>query len=174
MDKLIPGLITAGIVIVLFGIMWRSWRRRTARDAEHALSPVPESFAPSDAYDIQYVATTRSGEPLERLALPGLGFRGVGTLSIAPAGASLAVTGERPAFLPAASLRSAHTAQVAIDRVVEPGGLVCIAWTLLDGSECDSYVRFRVSADQPRALAAIRHLIPTDRARSDLESESNA
>ncbi|QPZ39992.1 hypothetical protein [Paramicrobacterium chengjingii] len=174
MDRLVPGLIIAGIVVVLFSMMWRSWRRRTVRDANHGLVPVPAHFAPTDTFDVQYVATTRAGEPLERLALPGLGFRGFGTLSIMSVGASLAVAGERPAFLPAESLRSVHTSQVAIDRVVEPDGLVCISWTLLDGTECDSYVRLREPADQPRTLAAISDLIPTDRARSDFESESNA
>lgn len=174
MDRLVPGLIIAGIVVVLFSTMWRSWHRRTVRDAGHSLAPVPERFTPSHAFEVQYVATTRSGEPLERLALSGLDFRGFASLSVASVGVCLAVRGERPAFLPAESLRSVHTSQVAIDRVVEPGGLVCITWTLLDGTACDSYVRLREPADQPRTLAAITDLIPTDRDRSDLESESNA
>lgn len=174
MDRLTSGLLLVVVVVALFAVMWRSWRRRTSRDAAHGLTSVPTSFTATHDVEVQYVATTWAGAPLERLALPGLGFRGFGALTVGAAGVAIAVNGEEPVFIAAGELRFVTTSHVVIDRVVEPGGLVCIAWTLPDGTPCDSYVRFLEPSDQPRALVAISDLIPTDRPRSDIESENNA
>ncbi|GAB2515085.1 hypothetical protein [Paramicrobacterium agarici] len=174
MDKVIPGLILAALVLLIFTVMWRSWRRRSSVDAEHGVTAIPSSFSPTAEFDVQYVATTRAGEPLERLALPGLAFRGTGRLQMAPSGIALGVDGEQPVFVPGSALRNVDTSNVVIDRVVEPGGLVRISWTLADGTLCDSYVRLREPSNQPTMCAAISNLIQNVRDHSDRESESNA
>lgn len=174
MDKLVPGLIIVAIVVLVFAVMWRSWRRRASTDAAHGVDGIPEGYASDQDFAIQYVATTKADQPLERLALPGLGFRGYARLSVAAVGASITVTGEDAVFLPAPSLRGIDTAHVTIDRAVEPGGLVRISWTLPDGIPCDSYVRFIDPSDQRPALDALQRVIPTHRAQSDSESESKA
>ncbi|WP_437584924.1 hypothetical protein ACSAGD_06620 [Paramicrobacterium sp. CJ85] len=174
MDKLIPGLIVAAIIAVLLALMWNAWRRRRTADAAHAAEPVPGSYAPTREFDVQYVATTRAGQPLERLALPGLGFRGPASLGVASTGIRLEVRGERAAFIPASAVRDVDTSRVAIDRVVERDGLVRIGWTVPDGTACDSYVRLREPSEQPRALEALTALRTTDQASTASDSESTA
>jgi hypothetical protein len=124
------GALVGALVVGLAGwLMWRSWRRRSRRDAAIGSYPVPTGLGePSVDAEVLYVATTPAGRPLERLALPGLGFRGAGHVAIHPEGVLLRIAGEQPTFVPAPQLVGAGTASYAIDRGVEPDGLVAITW----------------------------------------------
>ncbi|SEC22750.1 hypothetical protein SAMN04489806_2908 [Paramicrobacterium humi] len=173
MDKVIPGLIVAAIVVVIFAAMWAGWRRRTRRDAGHAPASVPADFAVLEEYETLYVATTERDAPLERLAVPGLAYRAAARLLIGSNGLALEIPGERTTFLPARQLRGIRTAQMTIDRVVEADGLLLLAWTLPDGTDCDSYLRVRDGSEQPAVIDAITNLIPTYPADSAAESENN-
>ena len=75
-----------------------------------------------------YVATTPTGDPLERLAVQGLAFRGTARIEVVPEGMVLRVAGEQASFLPADRIVSAGEASYAIDRGVEPEGLVAVTW----------------------------------------------
>jgi hypothetical protein len=145
MDRLGPTLIIVGIVVLIFLAMWWGWRRRGRRDAGLvAPTTIPASGARGDVratVDAFYVATTKHDEPMERLAIAGMAFRGRGTAEVSGAGVLLDVTGERDVFLTAESIDDVGQATWAIDRVVEKDGLVRIAWRIDASTVVDSYLR---------------------------------
>jgi len=178
-DKLGPTLIIVAIIIVVFGAMWWGWRRRSNRDA--ALRPtqtVPADLGAVRAeLDAFYVATTEHGAPLERLAIRGLSFRGRARLTIADAGMIIAVTGEKDVFIPAPEISSFGTANVTIDRVVESGGLVRLAWRIGtaagtgSGELVDSYIRVVDPGDRATLLSAVHSIAP---AASDADNPTSS
>jgi hypothetical protein len=103
-----------------------------------------------------YVATTRHGEALERLAIRGLGFRSRVDVTVTDRGVALDLVGQPRMFIPVAHRRR-RPRTVAIDRVVEPGGLVRLTWRAQHGDATpvvDSYLRPRTRGAR-RAIAAI-------------------
>ena len=112
-------------------------------------------LARAEAY---YVATTPRDAPLERLAVRGLGFRARAAVTVAEAGVTLDLDGNQPVFIPASAIDAVGAAQVAIDRVVETDGLVCLNWRLATGIASGS--------DDRRAVDSFFRIIdPNDRAR---------
>lgn len=169
MDRLTPALIVISILLLAFALMLLGWRNRRRRQAGLGRpQPLPEGIGePSIRVPVLYVATTRADAPLDRIAVHGLGFRSRGEVGVHPEGVVLALRGQEPVYVPAAAVRGATRATWTIDRVVEEGGLVMLAWTL-DGTEVDSYLR--VTDDRAAALlAALRAVAPADGAalRSD-------
>lgn len=130
------------VTVLIFVGMWAGWRARTRRDA--ALVPVhhvPEDVgSPVISTRVLYVATTRHGEPLQRLAIRGLGFRAQGTLAVHSGGVAVSVDGSDDVWIEASVIVSAEPAQVVIDKVVEKGGLLNLSWILGD-APVDSYFR---------------------------------
>ncbi|MCU1596462.1 MAG: hypothetical protein JWQ47_201 [Glaciihabitans sp.] len=132
------------VVIIILGIIGWTTRRRRQRSI-----PSPETL-PADIGAVHgefegfYVSTTLDGQPLNRVAVRGLGFRARATFAVADRGVVLALPGNN-VFIPREAIREVTRAQYTIDRVVEPGGLVLIAWTLGDPSgehtDVDSYLR---------------------------------
>ena len=154
-------VIVIAVTVALLALLVWAWRRRTRRDA-HLAAPVgeiPAGTATISAWTALYVATTRHGEPLERLAIDGLGFRSRSDVTVTDAGVALDVTGRPRIFLPADRIVDVAQATVAIDRVVERDGLVRLAWRLDDGTVVDSY--FRPQDAPARALAdAVAAILP--------------
>lgn len=140
-------LVMIGVVVVLVGLGVWAWRRRARRDGGFA-APVGELPAGATALASAsgfYVATTRHGQPLERLAIRGLGFRSRADVTVTGVGVAIDLTGQPRLFLPVARIAGVELATVAIDRVVEPGGLVRLTWraerTGADTELVDSYLR---------------------------------
>ena len=145
-------LLMALVAVLLIAVLGWAWFRRTRRDAA-LTAPVGE--APEGAVTVirfagLYVATTRHGEPLERLAMRGLAFRSRADITVTDAGVALDVTGQPRIFLTTDRIDAVDQATVAIDRVVERDGLVRLAWRLDDGTVVDSY--FRPQDASARAL----------------------
>lgn len=150
------------VAVALVAVLAWAWWRRTRRDSGLA-SPVGE--APADAatlftHEALYVATTRHGEPLERLAIRGLGFRSRADLTVTSAGVALDLTGQPRFFLPTERIVEVTQATVAIDRVVERDGLVRISWRVDAETVVDSYIRpqdasARVVSDEIGALLTL-------------------
>jgi hypothetical protein len=134
-------------VAALFVAMARTWRTRTRRQAE-AVPPVPVPAEPGavvGSWDGFTVATTRADEPLERITAGGLGFRGRGGVTVHEHGVVLRLAGADDRWVAAAAVRGADRATAAIDRVVEPGGLVRLRWTATGAAaatDLDTYFRF--------------------------------
>jgi len=167
-DKLWPTLIIVAVVIVVFGAMWWGWRRRARRDA--ALRPtqtIPRQLGTVHLdTDLFYVATTEHAQPLERLAIRGLSFRGRAHVTVADSGIAIGVSGEPDVFIPADVIDSVATANVTIDRVVEPDGLVRLSWHINtaagagSGPLVDSYLRTIDPDDRAKLLAAVNVIAP--------------
>lgn len=167
-------LVMIGVAVVLLALGVIAWRRRTRRDAGLAapVGEIPPGAATVASASGLYVATTRHGEPLERLAIRGLGFRSRVDVTVTDRGVALDLTGQPRLFLPVDRIDSVDQAQVAIDRVVEPGGLVRLSWRTVDGSDAvavDSYLRpqdgsARALADTIAATLRRREGAPDDAA----------
>ncbi|MDR5707150.1 PH-like domain-containing protein [Agromyces aerolatus] len=172
MAELVGGLVTALVVGTAVVLMWRSWRRRSRRDTAFGTSPLPAGLgAPVLDIEALYVATTPVGSPLERLAIAGLAFRGAAHVEVHPEGVLLRISGEQPSFIAASALAGAGTATYAIDRGVEPEGLVAISWRPEASApsaagapageppiQVDSYLRARYPGDAARLIAAVTDL----------------
>ena len=174
-SRTVATIITALVLLAVLGLMLRSWRRRTRRDATlPAGYPQPadrgRELASAAAL---YVATTPRDAPLERLNIPGLGFRARGGVTVTEQGVLLELAGSPALFIPADAVQLVADATVAIDRVVEPGGLLLLGWRLnttgpdasgpdSTGRETptgvDSYFRFSDPVDRRAINEAIRSI----------------
>ncbi len=146
---------TAALLAVLAWAWWRRMRRDSGLSAP--VGEVPVEAAALSRHEALYVATTRHGEPLERLAIRGLGFRSRADLTVTSAGVALDLTGQPRFFIPTEQIVDVAQATVAIDRVVERDGLVRIAWRRDGQTVVDSYLRpqdasARAVADEIGAL----------------------
>lgn len=173
MDKLLPTIGILAVVVIVLALAIVGWRRRVRRDAPAGGGyPVPAILEPATAtVEVLYVATTKAGEHLERLALPGLAFRGKGTVEVSPDGVRLVVAGEQPVFIPAFALVDTGAARVAIDRVVERDGLLRLGWTTSGGVAADSYFRVVDPAGRGPLIAAIEGILPGQAATGSATSE---
>jgi hypothetical protein len=156
-------LVIVGVAVVLLALLAWAWRRRARRDAglRAPVGEMPEDATVHAVFPVLYVATTRHDQPLERLAITGLGFRSRADVTVTDAGVALDLTGQARIFLSTDRIQDVGQATVAIDRVVERDGLVRIAWHLDDATVVDSYLRPQdVSA---RALAdAVTAVLPSN------------
>jgi hypothetical protein len=161
MDR--PESVTITIVLLLLALlgMYLGWR---ARQRRQSALPVPDSV-PADpgaslfTAETLYAATTLTGDPLNRIAVRGLGFRGRATVTVTERGVILGIAGTPEVFLPIQTIRSVQRATWTIDRVVESGGLVCISWTLGE-TDVDSYLRVTETADPAPLIRAIAGILP--------------
>ncbi|MFB2556029.1 PH-like domain-containing protein [Herbiconiux liangxiaofengii] len=167
MERLVPGaLVTAFALLVLLAMVW-GWRaRRRRQSAFGAPTGAPDEALRGEEKlraSVLYVATTTAGDPLDRLTIPGLAFRGRGTLAVYETGLAIAIPGEPETFIAREHLRSIGTSTWTIDRVVEPGGLVRIDWTFTSKTgpvDVESYLRATELGDAPRLIEAASAIIP--------------
>lgn len=181
MDKWIGAVVAIVIVGVVAWLMLRSWKRRTVRDETLSAYPLPaEHGDPVLETEVLYVATTPVGQPLERLAVQGLAFRGAAHLEVWPEGLVVRIAGEAATFVPADRIVSAGEATYVIDRGVEPEGLVAIQWIVQVhdpervAPQADSYFRARYPGDSARIIAAVHDIAAAPMApRPEQESEAS-
>lgn len=156
MDRsLLMGLVVL-FMLALLGLMAWGWYGRRKRQSD----VVAPTTVPADTGAIiarlagKYVATTASGDRLDRLAVHGLGFRGNATVTVTETGVLVGLP-ERDVWIPRADVRGIHRATWTIDRVVETDGLDVLDWTL---GERQVESAFRMP--QPKALeAAVAQLL---------------
>lgn len=148
-------LILVAVVVVVFAAMWLAWRERARRDAAvlgEANAPVGELVA--EFARVLYVSTTPVGEPLVRVAAPGLRYRGQAEIVVREDGATVQVRGEQPVHFSADRLHGSGSASGRIGKAVERDGLALIKWQAGD-RELESSFRFDNKAEQRRFTAAI-------------------
>jgi hypothetical protein len=144
--------------VVIIGLAVLGWmlRRRSQRSIP-ATEPVPADVgAILGEFEGFYVSTTIEGQPLNRVAVRGLAFRARATIALAEEGVILALPGNT-IFIPRSSIREVTRANYTIDKVVETGGLVLLAWRLGD-TLLDSYLRVDQTAE---LVSAIESLLTT-------------
>lgn len=175
MDRSVPALIIAVVLLGIFALMLRSWRRRSRRDAAltagypHPAGPGAELAS----VPALYVATTPRDLPLERLAIRGLGFRSTATLTVTDEGVWMLLAGEDGVFIPADAVDLLAPATWTIDRVVETDGLLVLGWRLAGDADIggagddarpargvDSYFRIVNPDDRRRVSDAIESIAP--------------
>lgn len=158
MTRELAVLILILAALAIFAAMFFAWRRRIRRDAGlRAPLGVPEHAEVTGRVEGMYVATTRHDEPLERLAISPLTYRARGELVLTDRGAALSLDGAPTVFLASDRMIAADRATVAIDKVVEPNGLIRIVWRTDDETTVDSYFR-PGSGDQQQTLAELQRL----------------
>ncbi len=179
------GLLVAVVIVGMAAwLMRRSWKRRTTRDEALSAYELPaEHGVPVLETEVLYVATTPVDEPIERLAVQGLAFRGAARIEVLPEGVVLRIAGEPANYLPAERIVSAGAASYAIDRGVEPDGLIVITWIVRLAHSADvtavpprvdSYLRARFPGDSARIIAAVNDIAAAPPApRPDQESEAS-
>jgi hypothetical protein len=153
---LISVLVPLALIALGMVLGWRALRRRSGDVT--GLLPVPsDAGATVLTDDLLYVATTRAEQPLQRIAVKGLGFRARAVLAVSTGGIRLDLAGGKPGFIPAAAVQGVGRATWTIDRAISNDGLVFVRWQEPSGS-LDSYFR---SADPAALVGAIERLIPT-------------
>ena len=135
------------------------WVRRGRRDAGLAAPTGELSGDVLAEAEGLYVATTAHEDALNRLAIRGLAYRSRAEVTVRTDGIELSMPGAAPVAITREALRDAGRATVAIDRVVERGGLVRIVWDITQDRTVDLYLRLQQTSNT-ELLAAIRRIIP--------------
>ncbi len=160
-------LVVAVVVLALFA-MWLGWRARLRRDAgvrTSATAPLGQLIA--EFTHLLYVSTTPVGEPLSRVAVPGLRYRGQAEISVFSDGVTISVVGESPTHLSVDQLRGSGSAGRRVGKAVETEGLALLRWQPLTAAETpgtagqaelESSFRFEQKSEQRRFAAAIDQL----------------
>src|SRR3546814_9593625 len=132
-----------GVAVIALALLVWAWMRRTRRDARYRapMDDAPAGAAVIAAFPGLYVATTRHHEPLERLAIRGLGFRSRADITVTDAGVILALPGQPRMFIAVDRIADAAQATVAIDRVVDSDGLARLSWRIDAATVVDTYLR---------------------------------
>ena len=166
-DRPFLAALVIAFLLLLLGLMYLGWRRRQRRQSGIPRPlPVPaEVGEPRLSLDAFYVATTVADDPLNRIAVGGLGFRGRAVVAVhddpsRERGVVLGIAGEPDAWLPVRHIDRVDRSTATIDRVVERGGLVRIGWRLGDNA-VDTYLRVGDAASQSALLAALARLTTT-------------
>jgi len=172
-------LVMIAVAIALLALGAFAWRRRSRRDAgiTAPFGEVPDAAAVQTVSTGFYVATTRHGDALERLAIRGLGFRSRVDVTVTDRGVALDLVGQPRMFVTTERIVSVGRATTAIDRVVEPGGLVRLAWRAerTDGTTetVDSYLRPQDQSAQGLAAAITAILPPSTPTATDQTSTTS-
>jgi hypothetical protein len=156
MGRTIPALVVLVLFIALLFIALLGWRRRQARQSSlpHPESPPADLGAILGVFAGLYAATTIANEPLNRIAVRGLGYRAKTTLTVAAAGIVLPIAGQRDILIPAGSIHTLTRATWVIDKAVEPDGLSLVGWSL-GGTAVDSYFRLDEPEDFERTVKTL-------------------
>lgn len=157
--RLVFTLIWVAILVLALAAMWWGWRARTRRDAgvlgatEAPVGEVLAEFGGSRG-GVQYVSTNPVGEPLTRIAAPGLRYRGPVEIVVHSDGVTVEVTGEHAVYLPATRIGAGGSASRRVGKAVEPGGLALLRWR--DGTrDLESSFRFADRAEHERFIRSV-------------------
>ncbi len=160
MDRIPAGLAMLAFAVVVIALLGIGWRNRLRRQAD--VEPLPEVPAalgnPLAAADGQYVASTTSGDWLDRIAVHGLGIRTNAELNVYPQGVLFDRSGAGPVFIPAARLTGIRQDSGMAGKFVEKDGLLVLSWMLGD-RELDTGFRTRRAQDKTTLLMALQELI---------------
>ena len=139
-------LVVAAVVGVL-ALMRRGWRHRGHRQAdlpEPTALPLPgaaatpvvapdgDAVARCGPVEGRYLATTATGDWLDRIVVHGLGVPSRAAVTVRDDGVLVSRAGARDLFVPRADLLEAQLGQAIAGAVYEEGGLVLLTWQLGD------------------------------------------
>lgn len=157
-------ILMIAIAAAVLLLMWLAWRGRRRRDSAIVVSTTSAAEIASDRRlasfaDVPYVSTTPVGSPFERIAIPGLDYKGPADLVVTASGVMISVAGAPEVALPVAQLRGTGTANGRVGKIVERDGLSLLRWVPAAAPgperEFESAFRFTDPAQQQRFAAAI-------------------
>lgn len=162
MSRVEAGLLLLLAIPVLWGLMLLGWRRRATRQRE-VLPPLPEP--PEDAgrtllpgsVEGTYVSTTGAGDWLDRVAAHGLGNRSIALVDVTAGGVTIGRQGERPLFIPAASVRGVRMQRGIAGKFAGREDIMVVSWRL-GPHQLDTGLRARFTHDREPLLDALRRL----------------
>jgi len=157
-------IVMVAFAALVLAAMWIGWRRRSRRDRGIApAAPAPVGGLIAVFERASYVSTTAAGAPMERLAIPGLRFKGFARIDVHLDGVSIAVTGEDPVHIPADRVLGTGAAGRRVGKAVEREGLALLRWRAseTDPRELESSFRFANPAEQLRFAEAIAEIRPS-------------
>jgi hypothetical protein len=147
-------------VAFLLGAAFRVWRKRAAEQGLLLAAPADSlALDPVSSFSrVQYVATTLTDDPLNRVMAHGLGFRGWAQLEVGPQGVWVKRQGERDFAIEASKVRKVALDSATIDRAVEKDGLIRLDW-LHDQHELSTFLRPKSAKEKDEILSAINAVI---------------
>ncbi len=173
-ERLLPGILTLLIVVLVFALMWWGWRNKIKR--QQGLGELPEVPQDLDAATIsvpgQYVVTTAGGDWLDRLAVHNLGVRTTAVVHVHAGGIIVQRSGAQDIFIAAEKLREVGTQSGMVGKFVERDGLVVIGW-LLEKAEVDTGFRTTEAGAKRPLIEALQALLPQDSDPEDSDTERN-
>jgi hypothetical protein len=150
------------VVLAVYLLMWRAWRRRAARHGDlpelPAIPERPSGAAPAAELTGRYHGSTTSGDWLDRIVARGLGTRSLAELALTGDGVAVRRQGAESFLIPAEAVRGARLDRAIAGKVVTDGGMLVITWEH-GGRLIDSGFRADRPADHPawvRALTSSR------------------
>ncbi|KUF07031.1 hypothetical protein [Leucobacter sp. G161] len=155
---LVIWIVIAGGLLTFMAVAWRGRKRRDAALALPELGLAGDVAA--EFAHVSYVSTTPKGAPLERVAIPGLTFKGWADVTVRRDGVEIAVQGERPVEIASAQLRGTDAAAGRIGKIVERDGLSLLQWQsqAAGARELESSFRFSSPTEQRRFAAAVSEI----------------
>jgi hypothetical protein len=132
-DRVLSATLVIVLLALLLALMALGWylRRRRQRGIP-SLVAAPASVTNPHEFAGLYVSTTSADNPLDRIAVRGLGFRARTRVIVADEGIVIPIAGQADSYLPSEDILKTGRATWTIDRVVEPDGLVVVDWRLGD------------------------------------------
>jgi hypothetical protein len=133
--------------VAAVALMRRGWRRRAQRQADlpapsvvalPGTSAKPAAEPPSEAtvrrgpVAGRYLATTASGDWLDRIVVHGLGVPSQAAITVRDDGILVERTGARDVFVPGEDLVEVQLGRAIAGAVYEEGGLLVLTWRLGD------------------------------------------
>jgi hypothetical protein len=170
MSKQIMAIVSLSIFSVLAGLAVRAWQKRASDQAAEFSAPLEaleffgELLAQAKAF---YVATTRGANHLERINAYGLGARGIAQVMVFSEGLLIVRNGERPLAIQRDQVTAIELSQVAIDKAVEPKGLLSVSWHQ-DGVILATQLRIVESRDRNAIFSALNKTIEGNKQREEI------
>lgn len=167
MAKQIMAIISLSVFAALAFVAYKSWSRRSKEqtlefgEPQEALEFFGELLAQARCL---YVATTYAANHLERISAYGLGARGNASVLVFTEGLLIVRTGERPLALDRSQIHEVEFTQVAIDKAVEPDGLLSLSWKQ-DGTKLATQLRIVDSQERADVSGAIADIISSNKTR---------
>ncbi len=178
MSRPLFALVVVAVIAIAFLGMWLGWRARARRDAGvHGAAKAPAGALIAEFLQVFYISTTPVGEPLVRVAAPGLRYRGRARVCVFQDGVSVEIDGEDPLYFAASELRGSGSAGRRVGKAVEQGGLALMRWVATTDSDADvhagqvleSSFRFDTRREQIRFEDVINQISPVP-AQTDAET----
>lgn len=150
-------ILMLAIAVLILGAMWIGWRRQRGRSKNLASS---DELVGSEVARISralYVSTTPIGMPFERVAIPGLEYRGRADIIFKADGIEIDLDGERPFAIRSEAVLGASTGGARVGKAVGTDGLSLLQWQHA-GQTLESSFRLESAGEQTHFARAVNEM----------------